>query len=118
LQGGGHASWPDKDRKDKFGDGRIKAQGGNGELDPDIPETFVRQETWKGGKVRWYNGVITDPGPLVNLGAKNIPINGQVFVQYSGLWGSPGFTYPTGGYWGRHTTRRTKETAKGMMVSR
>ena len=27
-------------------------------------------------------------------------MNDQVFIQYSGLWGSPGLTYITSGYWG------------------
>jgi hypothetical protein len=43
----------------------------------------------------------TDAGPLVNVGSKLAPLNGQVFIQYSGLWGSPaGFLGNTGGYWG------------------
>jgi hypothetical protein len=38
--------------------------------------------------------------PLVNLGEKTRPMNGQLFLQYSGLWGSPGTFYQSSGYWG------------------
>lgn len=78
----------------------IKAKGGNGEVDPNIPATCVRQETWTGGQVHWFNGIISDAGPLINLGAKTAPMNGQVFIQYSGIWGSPGTFDFTSGYWG------------------
>ena len=27
-------------------------------------------------------------------------MNGQVFLQYSGIWGSPGFLFESSGYWG------------------
>jgi hypothetical protein len=37
---------------------------------------------------------------VVNLGEKTRPLNGQVFLRYSGLWGSPGALYQTSGYWG------------------
>jgi len=39
-------------------------------------------------------------GPLVNFGEKTRPLNGQLFLQYSGLWGSPGTFYQSSGYWG------------------
>jgi hypothetical protein len=39
-------------------------------------------------------------GLLVNLGEKTRPLNGQLFLRYSGLWGSPGVFYQTSGYWG------------------
>ena len=26
-------------------------------------------------------------------------MNGQVFLQYSGIWGSPGFLFESSGYW-------------------
>ncbi|MGH7498916.1 MAG: hypothetical protein ACREL3_08705 [Gemmatimonadales bacterium] len=46
-----------------------------------------RQETWQ-------------VGGLVNVGEKSRPLNGQEFIRYSGLWGTPGTFYETGGYWG------------------
>jgi len=91
-EGGGHAS-----RADGSG---INAKGGNGVVDPALPATFVRQETWAGGKVQWFTGQVSQTGPLINLGAKTAPSNGQVFVRYSGIWGSPGWLYGTSGYWG------------------
>lgn len=69
-------------------------------IDPDDRATFVRQETWAGGRVLWPSGAGTPGGRLVNVGEKRAPLNGQYFVQYSGLWGSPGFLYGTSGYWG------------------
>ena len=39
-------------------------------------------------------------GGLLNLGQKNRPRNGQLFVAYSGLWGSPQRLFITSGYWG------------------
>jgi hypothetical protein len=69
-------------------------------IDLDEPATFVRQETWPGGQVRDARGVRGKTGALVNLGAKTSPMNGQSFVQYSGMWGSPGMLYSTSGYWG------------------
>ena len=62
--------------------------------------SFVRQETWTGGRVVWFDGRVTASGGLVNVGEKSRPMNGQVFVRYSGLWGSPGRFYVTSGYWG------------------
>lgn len=62
--------------------------------------TFVRQETWSGGEVRGADRTASKGGALVNLGAKEHPMNGQLFVRYSGLWGSPGVLYGTSGYWG------------------
>ena len=38
--------------------------------------------------------------PVVNLGEKTRPLNGQVFVRFSGLWGTPGSFYQSSGYWG------------------
>ena len=47
-------------------------------------------------------------GRLLDVGSKTSPLNGQAFIQYSGLWGSPsGFPllgsdpyYWSSGYWG------------------
>jgi hypothetical protein len=50
----------------------------------------VRQESWTGGNA----------GGLVNVGEKTHPRNGQQFIAYSGLWGSPGALFFTSGYWG------------------
>jgi hypothetical protein len=78
---GGHASLPDsKGMKSK---------------------RFTRQETWNGGQVIWWDGTpVGASGGLLNVGEKSSPRNGQVFVQYSGLWGSPGRLFITSGYWG------------------
>jgi hypothetical protein len=62
---------------------------------------FTRQETWSGGQVIWWDGAtVGASGGLLNVGEKSKPRNGQVFVQYSGLWGSPGMLFITSGYWG------------------
>lgn len=66
----------------------------------DDPSSFVRQETWARGRVRWPDGQVTPGGGLVNMGEKTAPLNGQMFLRYSGLWGSPGMLYMTSGYWG------------------
>lgn len=60
----------------------------------------IRQETWPGGRVTWPGRGEIAGGRLVNVGEKHAPLNGQVFIQYSGLWGSPGVLYATSGYWG------------------
>jgi hypothetical protein len=83
-EGGGHAT--------RFSGGAIAANGCASRdrrciVDPDEPKTFVRQETWTGGRLK-------------NLGSKVAPMNGQAFVRYSGLWGSPGVFYGTSGFWG------------------
>jgi hypothetical protein len=91
-ENGGHSSRPFKD---------------------DDESHYIRQETWKGGRVRWslsqhhYLGqyTTTDPSPLRNLGEKTKPMSGMHFIQYSGLWGSPGRRFPllgpiNSGYWG------------------
>jgi hypothetical protein len=44
--------------------------------------TGIQHKTW-------------EVGGIVNLGEKTAPLNGQVFVQYSGLWGTPS-TLPKG----------------------
>jgi len=62
---------------------------------------FTRQETWNGGQVTWWDGTpVGAGGGLLNVGEKSRPRNGQVFVRYSGLWGSPGKLFITSGYWG------------------
>jgi len=62
--------------------------------------THVRHETWPGGHVEWPDGRTTEAGRLLNLGSKRAPLNGQVFLRYTGLWGSPGMLFMTSGYWG------------------
>jgi hypothetical protein len=95
-EGGGHAT-----RASGEGiDARGCDDGVSCVLDPEDPRTFVRQETAPGGEVRWPDGAITPPGRLINLGSKTAPLHGQSFLQYSGLWGSPGDFYSTSGYWG------------------
>jgi hypothetical protein len=98
-EGGGHAT--------RFSGGAIGARGcesGPSRLglrctvDPERPGTFIRQETWTGGRV---TGIVEgEGGRLVNLGSKVAPMNGLIFVRYSGLWGSPGVFYGTSGFWG------------------
>jgi hypothetical protein len=93
-EGGGHAT--------RFSGGAIGARGcaleGPCSIDPSEPATFVRQETWTGGTVTGERRGAA--GKLQNLGSKARPMNGQVFVRYSGLWGSPGVFYGTSGFWG------------------
>jgi hypothetical protein len=69
-------------------------------LNKNDPATNIRHETWTGGKVRWFDGKVTSSGKLINVGEKTRPMNKQVFIQYSGLWGSPGATFISSGYWG------------------
>lgn len=61
---------------------------------------FTRQETWTGGEVRWWDDRRDAGGGLLNVGEKRRPRNGQRFIQYSGLWGSPHRWFSTSGYWG------------------
>jgi len=71
-----------------------------------IPGNTIRQQTWDGGLVTWPNamwrghvgGAQTSSGGLLNLGEKVHPLANQVFVRYSGLWGSLGTKFS--GYWG------------------
>jgi hypothetical protein len=95
-EGGGHAT------RDS-GDG-IEARGCEENtrcwIDMENRATFIRQETWPKGRVSWPNGNITTTGKMLNVGEKTTPMNGQSFLQYSGLWGSPGILYGTSGYWG------------------
>ncbi len=59
----------------------------------------IKHETWTKGKVFQLDGSISETGSLLNIGEKINPLNGQVFIQYSGIWGSPGDFYFTSGYW-------------------
>jgi hypothetical protein len=62
---------------------------------------WFRHESWTGGRVtRWDSIPVGTSGGLLNIGEKTHPRNGQVFVQYSGLWGSRGRLFMTSGYWG------------------
>jgi hypothetical protein len=69
-------------------------------VDAGNPATFVRQEVWTGGAVQWPDGRRTESGRLLNVGGKRQPLNDQVFIQYSGIWGSPGGLFSFSGYWG------------------
>ena len=100
-EGGGHASHPD-------GAGVFALScSGLGSINPNDPCTFTRQEAWTGGHVQWCRnaagshctGQTTPGGKLLDLGEKTAPMNGQVFIRYSGLWGSPGTFFFTSGYW-------------------
>ena len=60
----------------------------------------MRQETWTHGEVRDDGRLVGETGPLINVGAREAPLNEQRFIQYSGLWGSPGMLFAWSGYWG------------------
>jgi hypothetical protein len=62
---------------------------------------WIRHPTWTDAIVTHWDGTpLGRSGGLRNVGEKTHPRNGQVFVQYSGLWGSPGGLFMTSGYWG------------------
>lgn len=69
-------------------------------MDPAKPETFVRQEPWKNGTVTWFNGDSGTSGGLLNVGERSVPLNGQSFIQYTGLWGSVGKNVANSGDYG------------------
>ena len=94
-EGGGHAT--------RAAGTGIRARGCEAArcvIDPNDPRTFIRHETWPGGRVTFPNGRRSAAGVLLNVGSRVKPLHGQEFVRYSGLWGSPGFLYGTSGYWG------------------
>jgi hypothetical protein len=75
---------------------------------------FIRHPTWTGGTVtRWDGTPLGTSGGLINVGEKSRPRNGQVFVQYSGLWGSPGNLFMTTGYWGPAFNETDAQCADG-----
>jgi hypothetical protein len=101
-EGGGHASHPSG--------GGIFAWGCFGlpwHVVANDSCTSTRQETWNGGTVVWGNnrfgayaqGQITQGGGLRNIGSKTAPMPGALFIQYSGIWGSPETFFFTSGYW-------------------
>jgi hypothetical protein len=115
-EGGGHASHPSTRFCETIPvtgivvcDITIQARNCSGAvtaLDLSDPCTFVRQETWNSGLVNCQNPAVTSligqntvSGGLRNLGSKIAPLNGQVFIQYSGIWGSPGTLFEFSGYW-------------------
>lgn len=59
---------------------------------------FIHQECWTGGKVTGNRAgfQFSKTGSLINVGEKTAPLNGQDFIQYSGLWGSPSQTKDIG----------------------
>jgi hypothetical protein len=62
---------------------------------------WIRHETWTGGAVtRWDGTRLGRSAGLLNVGEKSRPRNDQVFIQYSGLWGSSGRFFMTSAYWG------------------
>ena len=93
-EGGGHAT------RSSPGGILARRRGLVCELDPSDAATFVRHESWTGGKVSWFNGRSGVSGGILDVGSKLAPANGQHFVRYAGLWGSPGMFYGTSGYWG------------------
>lgn len=77
----------------------IYSEKGGHSSKPLLNQTGIKQETWSKGKVYNLIGTITETGALLNVGEKLHPLNNQLFIQYSGLWGSPGNFYFTSGYW-------------------
>lgn len=78
---GGHSSFPDARRMRS--------------------SKWIAQQTWTGGMVTGANGASLGPsGGLRNVGEKSRPRHGQVFVKYSGLWGSRRTLFFMSGYWG------------------
>jgi hypothetical protein len=69
-------------------------------VDRQDPASFIEQETWTGGSVRWPDGRVSRSGGLIPLGEKTAPSDVAHFLRYSGLWGSPTRWYVTSGYWG------------------
>jgi hypothetical protein len=91
---GGHSSYPDR--------GHMRST------------RFIRQPTWTGSVVTdWDGAPLGTSGGLLNVGEKSRPRNGQVFVQYSGLWGSPGALFLTTGYWGPAFNETDAQCADG-----
>lgn len=87
--------------------GEVRADGCKGlgglficRVQPDKPETHIRQETHTGGRVRWFSGEISQTGALVNLGQRSQPLNGNLWLQYSGLWGTRDKEGDESGDWG------------------
>ncbi len=87
---------------------------------------FTVQETWPNGIVHWscdirgsacrgvtfYNAQVhkNESGRLLDVGEKSMPMNGQVFIQYSASGAVPGRSTPrraTGGRRSRHRCART-----------
>ena len=80
---------------------------------------FIRHPTWTGGIVtRWDGTPLGTSGGLLNVGEKSRPRNGQVFVQYSGLWGSRGSLFMTTGYWGPAFNETDAQCADGQPAYR
>ncbi|MBS1808676.1 MAG: carboxypeptidase regulatory-like domain-containing protein [Acidobacteria bacterium] len=97
VQEGGHSSYPDSKA--------LKSS------------KFTRQETWTGGQaILWDGTPLGDSGGLLNMGEKTRPRNGQLFVQYSGLWGSPAQLFITSGYWGPAFNETDSRCANGQQV--
>jgi hypothetical protein len=92
---GGHATRASGDGIVSRGCGEVDCA-----IDTNDARTHVRQETWSGGEVRFPGRAPTSSGGLVNVGEKRRPMNGQRFIAYSGLWGSPGALWVSSGYWG------------------
>ena len=91
---GGHSSYPDPSRMRST--------------------RFIRHPAWAGGVVTRGDGTpLGISGGLLNVGEKSRPRNGQVFVRYSGLWGSPGHLFVTTGYWGPAFNETDAQCADG-----
>jgi hypothetical protein len=76
----------------------------------DLPD-HIKHETWggtNGATVTWPGKKPRESGSLIDIGEKTNPLNGQMFIKYAGIWGSPS-TFPesnnilyfaSSGYWG------------------
>lgn len=86
-----------------------------------IASNTIRHETASSGSITWpradwrshIGGVTTPAGRLVNVGEKMHPLNGQVFVRYSGLWGSIGRIFS--GYWGPAYNETEEDVETGFI---
>lgn len=82
-------------------------------------QRWYRQETWTGGTVTRWDGVrLGTSGGLRNVGEKTHPRNGQVFIQYSGLWGARRRLFMTSGYWGPAFNETDASCADGSAAYR
>jgi hypothetical protein len=96
---GGHSSYPDSRHSQS--------------------SRWFRHETWTGGSVtRWDSARVGISGGLRNVGEKTHPRNGQVFVQYTGLWGSRARFFITSGYWGPAFNETDADCDNGVQAYR
>lgn len=96
---------------------KVYAGEGNHHTEAEGAENGIRWEMWKDGKVHWPDGRITDHGDMINVGERTAPRNGQAFIRYSGLWGSPGENYYSSGYWGPAFNETGEDARKDFVTA-